>query len=178
MSIVQLDMRAQFAELLNDYGFWVLLQRNSKRIHCTCWNEKYQEGLSTHTPCGGTGWITRIERIQTRRKEAAITVTRPDLTQEASIGRVVTNEFYWYARWDTFPRAGDLLYEVNWDNTNAIRPVSLVKVHSINAVDEYRGDNGMVIYNTIATRQTTSNLKVENLIIRSIGNMMNYGIGG
>jgi hypothetical protein len=172
-----MDLRAEMQDMINSYGFWVLVQRNSAKLHCTCWNEKYKEGLSTHTKCGGTGWVARIERHRTRHRDATIMVTEPNQVELSSVGRVITNQLYWYFLHTTNIRPGDTIYEVTWDPKNPLKPAGLIIAHIVNHVTDYRADNGQLTYRGIATRSVTTNMKIDNLIVRSIGTMVSYDLG-
>jgi hypothetical protein len=169
-----LNLRDEFLELLTDTGFYVLLQRQSKKIHCSCWNEKYQEGKHDCTLCGGTGWVVRIERHLTRNMDANIPVAEPTMNQVSNVGRSAVQLTRWYFMHDVHPQIGDMIYEVTWDPKNPHKPTGLVAAHMINQAYAKRGDHGRIEYWSCAARSETINNKVRNIIVRSMGPIKNY----
>lgn len=175
----EINLRQEMNEILDEYGIWVLYQRLSSKVHCNhCWNEKYKEGRSNCTYCGGTGWVSRLERRKVRKIGAAIPISEPNLTSQTELGHMLVQQYRWFMAHDVYPRAGDRIFEVLWDTKDPYKPVELVTSHFINTSSDYRADGGAIAYWEAASRTVTTNLKVENIIMRSVGRIKDYTTGG
>lgn len=168
-----IDLRAEFDEFVNDYGYDVLLHRSNKKIRCRCWNEKHQEADSRCPICTGVGWIGRIERHKLTKQSATQIISRPNLNQLTPIGRQWIDAQTLYMRHDSHPQVGDYIYEVGW---NQNRPSHLVTAYRINDVTVMRGDNGRVEYTMVSVKSENLDKKFRNIVVRSIGPIKNYEI--
>lgn len=166
-----IDLRKEFDEILEEFGYDVLLQRTNRRIHCKCWNRTSGEGDPECPVCNGTGWVIRIERIRVRREDASQVVTRPSRVQSSPIGKAWTSSAVYYMRYSVAPQVGDIIYEVKWSQN---QPVQLVAAYEINDINALIGDGGRVEYYAAYTRLDSTNLKHQSLQIRKIGPITNY----
>lgn len=179
-----MDLRKEFDKILAEYGFPVILQRTSRKIHCRwvdpvtgkpCWDERAQEGNPKCPICLGSGWVTRVERHMVRRDNASQIVTLPGSTMIAEPGRLWTPANNFYFRHDVHPQVGDLIFEVGW---NRNRPVSLIAVHLIQHSEPNRGDRGRIEFYQAATRLVTLDKQYREGIIRSFGAVPTYTLVG
>jgi hypothetical protein len=166
-----IDLRAEMDGILDGYGFPVLLQRSGKKIRCVCWSEKYQEADSTCLRCAGQGYVSRIERHQTRRMSAVQIISRPALSQQTPLGKMYVDAQTFYMRHDAHPKAGDMIYEVGW---RGHKPTHLIQAYRINDVVSMRGEGGRIEYWSLACRGETMSRDLKQIVVRSIGPIKNY----
>lgn len=163
--MVDLNLREEMDELFVEFGYYVLLQRTSRKIHCSCWNEQSQEGNSKCTKCNGTGWLIKIERHKTRKQDGANTPSKPNLNQQVEVGNVWTSSSVFYLRHDVNPQVGDIIYEVGWNNN---RPINLINAHQISHVEPCRGNHGRIEYYRITARLNSVDRIFKESIIRNL----------
>lgn len=168
-----MDLRQEFNELLDEFGHYVLLHRTGRKIRCRCWNEKYQEADSNCLICGGTGWVSRIERHKIRRQRAVQVISQPNLNQQTTLGKMWIDAQSFYMHHNVYPKVGDYIYEVGW---SGYRPTHLINAYRINDVDGHRGDNGRIEFWSSAGKAETINHSFKNILVRSIGPIKNYEI--
>lgn len=168
---VSINFRDEFDEFQRDYGFYILFQRIGKEIHCRCWNEKYQEGDSKCPICWGSGWTNKIERHQVLNSSAVQSISRPDLNQQTTIGRMRVDAQNIYMRYDVFPQTGDFIYKVGWQGN---RPTNLNSAYRVSDIYPVRGDNGRIEFWMLSVKSETSNLDFKSKMIRALGPIKNY----
>lgn len=179
-----MDLRREFDQILKDHGYYVILQRTSRKIRCQwvdprtsspCWNERAQEANSKCPQCLGSGWVTRAERHLIRRDNASQVVSLPGVTKQMEPGRIWTPANNFYFRHDAFPQIGDLIFEVGW---NGPTPANVVAVHLINHAEPNRGDRGRIEFFSAATRQVTLDKRYRESIVRRFGAVPLYELSG
>ncbi|MNQ37648.1 hypothetical protein D3C85_511990 [compost metagenome] len=171
---MNIDLRKEMDGILKEFGHYILLQRTSRKIRCRCWKEITQEADSRCTRCMGKGYISRIERHQTRYDSAIQIVSRPSLNQLMESGRNWVDARVFYFRHDTHPQVGDYIYEVGWAENDSQRPTHLISTYAINDVYAYRGDNGRIEYYIASVKSETTEKAARNVVIRSLGPVKNY----
>lgn len=188
-----MDIREEFNQIIEKYGFYCLMQRTSRQIRCVCWNEKEQESSveqymrATHyvgTPlkscprCLGKGWISRMERHKVRRENAVQAITLPFLKKQMTAGQVASDSQIYYMRWDTVPKKGDVIYEVGWDFRRPKKPTHLIQAFEISQPYDYREVNGRVGYYSVATKEVNFDTDVRDIVVRKLGAVENYEFVG
>lgn len=169
-----IDLRKEFNQLLEDYGYFILLQRTSRKIRCRCFDELRLEGDSKCRLCMGKGWVSKIERHKTRHDSAFPPTARTSLTAIHPTGPIWTDGKVFYFKHDVDLKSGDMIYEVGWDRRNHQKPTHLIKAYSISDTLEYRADNGRIEYRSGIAIGETFNSKIRNIVIRSLGPVKNY----
>lgn len=169
-----IDLRAEFDEWLEDYGFDILLQRAKRRIRCRCRSKNYQGDSSKCRICGGVGWVSRIERHKVRRESAVQIVSRPSMAEQTPLGHKWTDAQMFYMRHDVHPAPGDVIYEVGWKNG---KPTNIIQTYRVNDINSMRGDNGRIEFWNAATKaDTIASAEMKQILVRSIGATKNYEI--
>jgi hypothetical protein len=169
---INIDLRKEFDDLMDEYGYPILLHRTGRKIRCRCWNEKYQEAKTKCPICVGTGWVSRIERHTLRDTSAVQTIARTGLGEQTGLGKMWVDAKTFYMRHNSNPKVGDYLYEVGW--TSSQKPSHLSHVYRINDIIANRGDNGRIEYWTVSAKSETVNMEWQNIVVRSIGPIQNY----
>ena len=162
-----IDLRKETELILGDFGHPILLQRSSRKIRCSCWNELYQEADSKCVLCNGIGWLVRIEKHLARRQDASVAVTRPNRVQDTLVGDVMTGANMFFVQHHVHPAVQDIIYEIGWDAKN--NPINIISVHEINSVEPERGQRGRIEYYRVHTRLSGVNFIVKQIRPRKIG---------
>lgn len=166
-----MDLRKEFDEMITSYGHAVLIQRSSRKIRCDCWNEKYQEALSSCPFCLGQGWVNRIEKHHIRRQTATDIISLPGRTQNTPVGRLLTDTRTFFMKHDVRIKEGDMIYECGWHKD---KPTHIITSYEASYIDDMRGDNGRIEFYQVSVREKTSPLTVDKIRLRRIGPVINY----
>lgn len=185
-----MDLREEIGQIINQYGYFALLQRSSRKIRCICWDEKYQESsvenyyrhvgqnampgqhnLRTCPRCLGKGWVSRIERHKLRADNASQVIALPQLIQQMPVGQLASDARVFYMMHDTHPRKGDFVYEVGWDRH---KPTHLIQAYEINSSEGLRGEGGRIEYYQVVCKEANLATPVRQFTIRRLGPLKNY----
>lgn len=168
-----MDLRREIHGMIEETGHYVLLQRTSRRLRCGCWNEKYQEGLSTCPRCLGKGWVSRIERHKIRRQTAANIISLPTKKKQTQIGQVITDTRAFFMEHDVHPKKGDIIMEVGWDKR---RPTHLIQAFEISHADDMREQDGRIEFYQVTAIEKSIATPTRGFAVRQIGTIRNYEI--
>lgn len=160
--LINIDLRKELDNILSNFGYYVILQRTSRKIRCFCYDEKLQEAKSNCLACGGTGWIGRLEKHVTRKDEASDIITYPDKIKQTDIGKMASPSDVFYFKHYVHPQVGDYIFEVGWTNN---KPTNLLTVYRINHVQPVRGTGGRIEYYWAACKREPINLEFFQLLI-------------
>lgn len=166
-----INLRQEITKLIEDTGHYVLLQRTSRKIRCSCWNEKHQEADPSCPYCLGLGWVSRIERHKIRRQTAVNVISLPNNIQQTPIGQLSTDTRLFFFKHDTMPKKGDIIMEVGWKGQ---RPTHLITTHEISHSDDMREQNGRIEFFQVTTKEKSVDTKIRGFSVRKIGPVRNY----
>lgn len=166
-----MDLRKEFHDMIEGYGHHVLVHHTSRKIRCSCWNEKYQEPRSSCPYCFGRGWVGRMQRHKVRRETAANIISLPVRIISTAMGQVATDTMTFFMRHDSGVKVGDMIYEVGWDKS---KPTHVMSAYEVNYVDDLRGDKGRVEFLQVAVKERNSSLKMKDVRVRRVGKLVNY----
>lgn len=166
-----MDLRREIHDIIEATGHYVLLQRKSKSIRCSCWDAKYREPLSDCPICLGTGKISRIERHKIRRETAANIISLPNHLEATAIGRVGHDTRLFFMKHDVHPKKGDIIMEVGWDKN---RPTHLINQYEISFADDMREHNGRIEFYQVTAKEISVDTKIRGFTVRRLGPVQNY----
>lgn len=185
---MDLDLRQEIRELLEESGHYVLLQRTSRKLRCVCWDEKMQESsierymqsmrLAT-TPhkecpkCLGSGWVSRIERVLTRRQLASDIISLTSRIQSLEIGKQTFDNKLFFFEHNVNPRDGDYILEVGWDG---IKPTHLINSYRIQVSNDLREKQGRIEFWQVITKEDNIGTGIKGFGVKNIGPVQNYEI--
>lgn len=138
-----IDLRVEFAKILNENSIDVLYIRNNKYIRCKCYNSLYHTGDPSCSICFGNGHLTSIEKTKcfTKSKTGGSTKT------SKSIGIVDIDTSVFYFKHDMLPNSKDIILITEWNKYK--EPSHVLKVYEVNGVYPVRGENGRIEYYSI-----------------------------
>lgn len=183
-----MDLRKEFAEILDESGHYILLQRTSRKLRCVCWDEKLQESsikkykeymrlLDTpHKECPkclGSGWVSRIERVRTRRQLASDIISMTSRIQTLDIGKQTFDNLLFFFEHNIQPKEGDYIFEVGWDG---IKPTHLIKSYSIQVANDLRQHEGRIEFWQAVTKEDNIGTGIKGFGVKNIGPVQNYEI--
>lgn len=166
-----MDLRKEVHDMIEQNGHYILLQRASKKIRCTCWQEKEQEADPNCPICLGAGRISRIERHKVRRDTASATAQLPNALQQTPIGHVASGTKVFFMKFDTQPKKGDIIMEVGWKGH---LPTHLITAYEINYAEDLRGDHGRVEFYQVWTKEYVFDTSIKEITVRRMGPIQNY----
>lgn len=169
---MDINLREEMGQLLNKYGYKVLLQRTSRKLHCRCWNPETNEAQPRCSICNGTGWVNRIESHYTRNDQGSLPISWGSRNKDTEIGRQLQGAEVLYFNHDAFPKEGDVIYIVGWDERN--RPTHLVKAFNISYSHPHRANNGRIEYFQVHASNKVMDKDFHNFQVRKIGEIANY----
>ena len=167
-----IDLREEHEAFIQEYGHFVLLQRNDKKFRCRCWSETYREADSKCPYCTGNGYIFRIEKIKARKQTATQTESRVNLLIPTPMGDLHYPAHFFFVPYHVKPRAGDKIIEVGWNDFG--KPTHVNMIFEINDVLDKRADDGRVEYYQCTGREQKAPLDVVNIAVRKWGMTENY----
>ena len=183
-----IDLRKEINTLLNDHGHFILLQRTSRKLRCVCWDEKLKESTikryievtkDIETPhkecpkCLGAGWVSRIERIKTRRD---VVLSNPALSEQIgtlSIGQHTFDAKAFFFQHDIRPQEGDYIFEVGWDGN---KPTHLINSYRIQMAIDKREKAGRIEFWVAITKEDNIGTGIQGFGIKKLGPVYNYEI--
>lgn len=183
---MDIDLRKEIHDLIEETGHYVLLQRTSRKLRCICWDEKTQESSvsryiersgdkqysRTSCPrCLGEGWVSRIEKVKTRRQMASNIISLPGKNQQALYGRVSIDTRLFFFEHFVSPKNGDYIYEVGWHKG---KPTHIIEAFEIASADDMRGDRGRIEFWQATMKEDTINIEARGFAIKKIGPIKNY----
>ncbi len=146
-----MDLRAEFAKLLEEFGYDVLVLHSDRRIKCPyCWSQTAREPSSECSYCLGTGYACSLFRQRTRSSQtysspASMPINTVDVAYRSAGGpasiRYDTEIFYF--PYDTLMSVNDYILRVDW---NGRVPVRINDVYIIIRYDYVRGKKGRAEY--------------------------------
>lgn len=184
--INDMDLRQEIDELLQETGHYVLLQRTSRKLRCICWDEKMKESsienylkymklLTTkHKECPkclGSGWVSRIERVLTRRQLASDIISLTSRIQTLEIGKQTFDNKLFYFKHDVQPREGDYIIEVGWDG---LKPTHVINSYIIQMSADMREHGGRIEYWQAITKEDNIGTGIKGFGVKQIGPIRNY----
>ncbi len=183
-----IDLREEMKAIVEDHGHYVLLQRTSRKLRCVCWDEKMKESsieaykkamgikdtdLKSCPKCLGAGWISRIERIKTRRQLAADIISLTSRLQTLDIGQTTFDNKLFFFEHDVNPKEGDYIFEVGWDGN---RPTHLINAYRIQMSAEHREKQGRIEFWQAVTKEDNIGTGIQGFAIKRLGPVTNYEI--
>lgn len=154
-------------------GIDILIQRKSKKIKCSCFDEVYQTGDSNCRICLGEGILYKIQ------KEKAILQKGSDNSnsdiKKTELGNVNISSFNLYLKENIKPSTGDKIFIASWNYKN---PTHLKRVLEIKKVDPIINNEGKNLLFKIVALNSPKDFKIGKAIIKKAGEkQLNYGEG-
>lgn len=128
-------MREEFDNILEDYGHYILLVRQNKKVELP---KSYDASL-------GLGCAYTIEKHLCRSMTASIPETLPRMQQGRNAGEMAISSKMFYLRYDVRPSKGDLIVEPSWIDDQPVID-EYTAIYEINYPEPFRGDNGRIEY--------------------------------
>jgi len=169
-----MNLRNEFAKILEKYGRPVLIVRQDKKLRCSCWSEKTQEADRTCPRCFGLGWNPIVEKHMARTQDLTTSDTVGRLTSNSGFGQIaVANRTYFFQH-NVNISTKDLIVDVDW--TPAGKPV--YNGGDINAVghidDTLRLEKGEIVYVSVACKDTPVQKNIRAIRIVQVNGIVNY----
>jgi hypothetical protein len=171
-----MDLRKEFDEILEKYGFNVLVVRSDRKLRCSCWNEKTQEADRECPVCFGKGWVPVVEKHTVRSMDTSVPETLAMLGQDSSkIGGLSIPGRVYYTRYNLLISATDLIVDVDWSSNG--KPIyNGGGIYEVSHVDPKRFEKGELIYNKVYVKDEPVEKQVRGIRISNVNGIKNYEI--
>lgn len=145
-----MDIRKDFSNVLDKYGYDVIYVRRDKRFHCECFSERSGGLAQSDCPkCFGTGYVIGIEKVRTRRKISSVPESLVRARKNFEVGFIPSKAFVFYMEHDIHPAEGDLVLEVEWNDGI---PIRIINKNVISIADPQYGDQGRIEFYQVYSR--------------------------
>lgn len=169
-----MNLRNEFAKILEKYGRPVLVVRRDKKLRCSCWTEKTQEADRTCPRCFGLGWNPIVEKHIARTEDATTSETVGRLTANGGFGHIfVPNRTYFFQHNVNISQK-DLVVDVDWTpngkpvyNGGAINEIAHVD-------DTLRLEKGELVYIKVACKDTPVQKNIRGIRMVQVNGIINY----
>jgi len=168
-----MDLRYEFDKIIETYGYPVLVVRQSKKLRCSCWNEKTQEADRACPACFGLGWNPIVEKHEARGEDTSVPETLGRLTQSGTFGNIGVHSRKWFMRPEAEVVSKDYVVDVEWKNG---RPVYTGKgIYEISHVDEtMKYEETEMIYKIAYCKDTPVQKNIRGIRIVEVQGIINY----
>lgn len=130
-----MDLRLEFDRTLEDYGHYILLIRQNKKLKIP---KSYDNNL-------GLGYAYTIEKHICRSETASIPETLPRMSRGEMPGAMAIASRMFFLKHDVRPSKGDLIVETEWvEGKPLIDKYS--GIYEINYPEPFRGSKGRIEY--------------------------------
>lgn len=170
-----MDLRYEFEQILLQYGHPILLVRQSKKLRCSCWNEKRQEADRECPICFGLGWNPIVEKHTIREVDTSVPETLAMIAQEGKFGGISVPGRQYYFKHDVSIIPGDLIVDVEWSKQG--KPIYVGGgIYEISHLDPNRFEKGQLIFNTIYCKDQPVEKQIRGIRIANVNGITNYEI--
>ena len=137
-----IDLRQEFEDILENYGHYILLVRQNKKVPLP---KSYDTNL-------GLNYGYTIERHLCRSMTAGIPQTLPRMPVGSMPGEIVVSSKMFYLKYDVKPQKDDLVIECAWDGEKPVID-EYTAIYKLNYPEPFRGDQGRIEYFRAACEQ-------------------------
>lgn len=110
-----MDLKQKFRDILDEYGYDVLVVRQNKAMRCSCFEEKTQSVDRKCPFCFGIGYVPTITRETIRDKETGIPMSLPLITKSNRYGNLAIGTRAYYFLPEVKLSENDLIIDVDWE---------------------------------------------------------------
>ena len=142
-------------------GLNLFIQRKSKQIKCTCFDEVYQTGNPECDICGGEGVLYIVQK-----EKAVLQKSFNKMNEEntkTSLGSVDQSEYNLYLKSEVNPKINDKIFLAVWENGV---PIGLKQVLKIQKVDPIINSEGKILLYNIFAKNSPKHTKLGTAIIK------------
>lgn len=137
------NLRTGFAEVMQDYGHWVLLRKALLTQKCSCIDPATDEPRDNCNRCNGAGHPFVDHIIKARRTKLVNSVE-----MSTDVGFAAASTWHFYMMYNTKPSKEDWVLEIAIDATTnePIIPYDIKRFYDIQDIEVMRGEGGEVVY--------------------------------
>jgi hypothetical protein len=134
-----IDLRQEFENTLRDYGHYILLVRQNKKVVLP---KSFDNNL-------GLQYGYTIEKHLCRSATAGVPQTLPRLPQSLIPGDTAVPAKMFYLKWDVRPQKDDIIVEPSWEKGKPVID-EYTMLYQISYPEPFRGDEGRIEYFRVA----------------------------
>jgi len=162
-----LDFRRELADILDTWGYDVVLLHNDKRLKCpVCWSSTTAEPDKSCTACFGTGYAYTVSKHRVRSVPiSATSITRPAYQQADDYSLSLFDAEAFYFKHDAKINTNDYVLKVGWLNGRASK---VIEVYKVMRYENIRGLSGRVEYTSVVGILRPDELDRFNRLLSSL----------
>ncbi|MEI4281681.1 hypothetical protein [Tetragenococcus halophilus] len=141
-----IDLSQSFNNILDEYGYNILLVSQNKKKHCSCWDEKTQSADRKCPFCYGLGFVPVIQRHLVRDMDSSDSSSYFG-TQGNIIGDMVISKRFYFFKNNVKVQENDLIVDVDWAGE---KPVYKDRgIYQVSHIDPQRFKHGELIFQKV-----------------------------
>ena len=152
---LDVDLREQLKELLDQYGHYVVLIKVSKLYCNVCAAQQGQQASNKCPKCMGIGKAITLHKIKAIDETATEVLILPNATIASDVGDIYANAKAFYLDYTTTPKAGDFIFEVTWAGENIGK---IVGMYTVAHAEPLRMEHGRTEYYRVAGHREIDNM--------------------
>jgi hypothetical protein len=169
-----MNLRNEFAKILEKYGYPVLVVRQDKKLRCSCWSEKTQESDRKCPRCFGLGWNPIVEKYITRTEDMTVPETLARVTVTGSFGQIAVPSRAYFFQHNVKISEKDLIVDVEWSKTG--KPIyNGGGIYEVSHVDgTLRLEKGETVFKKASCKDTPVQKNIRGIRIVQVNGIVNY----
>ena len=161
---VNINLREEVKDMINDYSIDILCQKASKYFKCKCYSELHKSADPSCNICHGTGKVNSIERYKAIIEY--IEASSKGSVKSTEVGDTLSQNIKLYVAYNTFIKEKDKIFTVGIHNDKV---KSLHNVYEVTNVQNIRGDNGrtelLVVYAKLMPSYMNTATRIINKLL-------------
>lgn len=145
---LEVNLREEMKELIEETAYEVLVQRCSKKIRCSCYSEKYNEPDSKCPKCTGLGWVFKFEKHKAFKQK--VSAGQGSAIVFTEIGMLTNNYSTFFFEHNSSVEARDYIWEVAWKEG---KPIKLVNLYIVESTTPQRGEDGTIQFKSVLAKK-------------------------
>lgn len=141
---MNIDLLNRYNNIIDEYGYDILLISQNRKRRCSCWDEKTQSADRKCPFCYGLGSVPTIQKHRVRDIDREI---YPVSSINTNIGDLLISKRAYFFRNDMKIQENDLIVDVEWENGRPIYTDG--GIYEVNHIDPQRFRNGELIFQKV-----------------------------
>lgn len=170
------ELRAEFKDILMEYGYPVLLVRQQKEVRCSCYDEKTQSVDRECPICFGLGHVPLVEKHTIREIDVRVTETNAANFKAQNFGDMATPSRGYFFLPEVVVDDQDLILDVGWSGEYPI--LNKGRIWEVSHVDTARFVKGEIVFKKVYVKAEPVELKIRGFHIRQVEGITSYELIG
>ena len=167
-----MDLKTKYRQIIEKYGYDVLLVQQDKKRRCSCYDEKTQSADRRCPFCYGLGFVPTVTRQKIRDVDSGVPMTLPLITVTNTYGGLAIATRAYYFLPEVKITENDLILDVEWQGNKPI--FSGQGIYQIAHIDPQRFEAGELIFNKVYVKDTPIDKQIRGIKVVEDNNEVFY----